>query len=213
MAIATSLAAMIFNTMATTWAHNKRGNVVWPVFRRMLPGLIIGSILGAIIAIWLSGVFLEIIFGIFLCTLAFIFYRKKAVVHGTQKLPKPSILSLYTCGIGAFSNLLGLGGGTMVVPLLTSFQMTDRNAIGTAAASTLITTVLGTLSYLVFGWGDVPTSEAIGLIDLPAFLIIGIVAFFCAPFGARLTHEISPEKVRKIFALVLALTGLSLIIL
>jgi uncharacterized membrane protein YfcA len=91
--------------------------------------------------------------------------------------------------------------------------MTDRNAIGTAAASTLVTTVLGTVSYLIFGWGDVPASEAIGLIDLPAFLIIGIVAFFCAPFGARLTHEISPEKVRKIFAIVLALTGLSLIIL
>ncbi len=213
MAIATSLAAMVFNTAAATWAHNRRGNVLWNVFKKMVPGFVIGSIIGAIIAIWLSGVFLEIIFGIFLCVLAYIFFRKKAVKFGTHKLPPSPILSLYCCGIGAFANLLGIGGGTMVVPLLTSFKVVDRNAIGTSAASTLVTTILGTISYLIFGWGDIRASGTIGLIDLPAFLIIGIVAFFCAPFGVKLTHEISPEKVRKIFAIVLALTGLSLIFL
>jgi uncharacterized protein len=213
MAIATSLAAMSFNAAAATWAHNKRSNVLWHVFKKMVPGLVIGSILGAIIAIWLSGVFLEIIFGIFLCVLAFIFYRKKAVKVGTHKLPTTPILSLYCSGIGIFSNLLGIGGGAMIVPLLTSFKITDRNAIGTSAASTLVTTMLGTISYLIFGWGTIPISEIVGLIDLPAFLIIGVIAFLCAPFGAKLAHEISPEKVRKIFAIILALTGLSLIIL
>jgi uncharacterized membrane protein YfcA len=210
MAIATSLAAMIFNTAAATWAHNKRGYVLWGIFKKMVPGFIIGSIIGAIAAIWLSGVFLEIIFGIFLCCLALFFYRKKAIHVGSHQLPRTPILSLYTCGIGVFSNLLGIGGGSMVVPLLTTFKIADRNAIGTSAASTLITTIFGTISYLIFGWGEIPASETIGLIDLPAFLIIGVVALFCAPMGARLTHEISPEKVRKIFAIVLALTGLSL---
>ncbi len=212
MAIATSLAAMIFNTAAATWAHNRRGNVLWNVFKKMLPGFIIGSILGAILAIWLSGIFLQIVFGIFLCILAYVFYRKKAVKVGIHKLPKTPILNLYCCGIGAFANLLGIGGGVMVVPLLTSFKVSDRNAIGTSAVSTLATTILGTLSYLIFGWGDTSASEAIGLIDLPAFLMIGIIALLCAPFGTKLTYEISPEKVRRIFAIVLALTGFSLIL-
>ena len=211
MAIATSLSAMIFNTAAATWAHNKRDNVLWKMFKRMLPGLVIGSVIGALIAVWLSGVFLEIVFGIFLCTLAYVFYRKKAIQVGTHKLPPTPMLSLYCCGIGTISNLLGIGGGSMTVPLLTSFKISDRNAIGTSAASTCVTTVLGTISYLIFGLSDTNTPETIGLIDLPAFLIIGIVALLCAPFGAKLTHEISPGKVRKIFALVLALTGLSLI--
>jgi uncharacterized membrane protein YfcA len=213
MAIATSLAAMILNTAAATWAHNRRGNVLWNVFKKMVPGFIIGSIIGTIVAIWLSGVFLEIVFGMFLCVLAYIFYKKKAVKISTRKLPPTPIMSVYCCGIGAFSNLLGIGGGIMVVPLLTSFKIADRNAIGTSAASTLVTTILGTISYLIFGWGDILTAETIGLIDLPAFLIIGIVAFLCAPFGVKLTHEISPEKMRKIFAIVLALTGLSLVFL
>ncbi len=212
MAIATSLAAMIFNTAAATWAHDRRGAVIWPVFKKMVPGFVIGSILGAILAIWLSGVILEMIFGLFLCALAFIFYRQKPVRISSQKLPSTPILSLYSCGIGAFSNLLGIGGGTMVVPLLTSFKITDRNAIGTSAASTLITTILGSISYLIFGWGAIAGVETVGFIDLPAFLIIGVVSLFCAPFGAKLTHELSPERVRKIFAIVLVLTGLSLII-
>jgi uncharacterized protein len=212
-AIATSLAAMIFNTAAATWAHNKRHAVLWDVFKKMIPGFVIGSILGAIIAIWLSGVFLEIIFGIFLCMLAYFFYRKKAAAVGTSKLPSNLVLSCYSCGIGTFSNILGIGGGSMVVPLLTTFKITDRNAIGTSAAATLITAILGAITYLIAGWGDVPSTEMIGLIDLPAFFIIGVASFFCAPIGARLTHEISPEKVRKIFAIVLVLTGLSLIIL
>jgi uncharacterized membrane protein YfcA len=211
MAIATSLAAMIFNTAAATWAHNKRGNVLWSVFKKMVPGFIIGAIIGTVIAIWLSGVFLEIIFGVFLCLLAFFFYRKKTVHAGTHKLPTPLALSSYCCCIGAFSNLLGIGGGSMVVPLLTTFKITDRKAIGTSAASTLVTTILGTISYLILGRGHIPNSETAGLIDLPAFFLIGVAAFFCAPIGVRLTHEISPEKVRKIFAIVLALTGLSLI--
>lgn len=211
MAIATSLAAMIFNTAAATWAHHKRGNVLWDVFQKMVPGFIIGAIIGAIIAIWLSGVFLEIIFGLFLCFLAFFFYRKKAVHATTHRLPSPLILSSYCCCIGAFSNLLGIGGGSMVVPLLTTFKITDRKAIGTSAASTLITTLLGTITYLIMGRSDIPSLETVGLIDLPAFFIIGITAFFCAPVGVKLTHEISPDKVRKIFAIVLVITGLSLI--
>lgn len=212
MAIATSLAAMIFNTAAATWAHNKRHAVLWDVFKKMLPGLVVGSILGAIIAIWLSGVFLEIIFGLFLFVLAWFFYRKKAVAVGTYKLPSTPRLSFYSCCIGALSNILGIGGGSMVVPLLTTFKIADKNAIGTSAAATLVTTVLGAVSYLILGWGDAPSTETVGLIDLPAFFIIGVVSFFCAPIGARWTHEISPEKVRKIFAIVLVLTGLSLII-
>ena len=179
----------------------------------MVPGLCVGSVLGALIAVWFSGILLQIVFGLFLCALAFFFYRQKAIEIGTQKLPSTSKLSIYTGGIGAFSNLMGIGGGILVVPLLSSFKISDKNAIGTSAASTLVTTILGTLSYLVLGTGSIPVRETVGLIDLPAFFIVGVAALFFAPVGVRLAHELPHEKVRKIFAIVLALTGLSLIVL
>ncbi len=211
MAIATSLAAMIFNTTSATLAHHKRGAVLWDIFWKLLPGLVIGSVIGALIATKLPDLILQIIFGSFLLLLAIYFYRSRAVKSETHKLPHPLILNLFSTGIGAISNLLGIGGGSMTVPLLTAFKVKDKNAIGTSAATTLMTTMCGTISYLVFGWGDIKEPEIFGLIDVPAFLIVGITAFFTAPYGAKLTHETDANKVRKIFAIVLALTGLSLI--
>lgn len=212
MAIATSLAAMIFTTCSATWAHNKRKAVLWNVLKKMIPGVVIGSIIGAVIAIWLSDIVLEIFFGVFLCLLSVRFYRQKGSSVESHKLPKTWILGSFSGCIGALSNLLGIGGGSLTVPMLTYFKVSDKNAIGTSAAMTLITSILGSISYLILGWGDVPASNTIGLINVPSFLIIGVTTFICAPYGAKLTHEISPKKVRKIFAIVLALTGISLII-
>lgn len=212
MAIATSLAAMILTTIAATWSHNKRQAVLWHVIKKMAPGLIIGSFVGALLAIWLSGVVLEIFFGIFLCALSVRFYLQKVVRPGKHKLPSTPILSLYAGSIGAFSNLLGIGGGSLTVPLLTRFKIPDKNAIGTSAAMTLMTAILGSISYLVFGWGIAPAPDNIGLINIPSFVIVGVVTFFCAPIGVMLSHRMPAKIVRKIFAFVLALTGLSLII-
>lgn len=211
MAIATSLAAMIFNTTSATLAHNKRKAILWKVFWKLVPGLIIGSAIGALVATRLPDLILEIIFGSFLILLALYFYRSKAVKSEMHKLPHPLILNTLCGTIGAISNLLGIGGGSMTVPLLTAFKMKDKNAIGTSAATTLITTICGTISYLIFGWGDIREPDTFGLINVPAFLIVGITAFFTAPYGAKLTHDTDASKVRKIFAVVLALTGLSLI--
>ncbi len=212
MAIATSLAAMIFNAAAATWAHHRRHGVIWSVFRKLVPGLIIGSIFGAFLATWLSGVILEIVFGVFLLLLAFNFYRKKAIHMEKYQLPSPLIFNLLSGGIGALSNLLGIGGGSITVPLLIAFKMKDKNAIGTSAATTLVTTICGTITYFILGWGVMHTSEIVGFIDIPAFLFVGISAFFLAPYGAKLSHQLDSNIVHKIFAAVLALTALSLLI-
>lgn len=213
MAIATSLAAMILTTIASTWSQNKRKAVLWPVFKKLCPGLVIGSFLGALLSIWLSDVALEIFFGVFLCALAVRFYFYTSGKLGKNKLPRTPILSLYSDGIGAMSNLLGIGGGSLTVPMLMRFKVPDKNAIGTSSATTLLTAVLGSISYLILGRGDVAAPDNVGLINIPSFLVVGIVTFFCAPIGVKLAHEISPKIVRRIFAIVLALTGMSLIIL
>lgn len=212
MAIATSLSAMIFNTSASTFAHNKRKGVVWDVFKKLVPGLVIGSFTGAVISIWLSAVILETFFGIFLLILAVNLCRKKTAGSESHLLPRPLILNLLSGCIGAISNMLGIGGGSMTVPMLTAYHMKDKKAIGTSAATTLVTTICGTISYLILATEELPIPNTVGLINIPAFLIIGITAFFAAPYGVKLTHEIDPIKVRRIFAIVLALTGLSFII-
>jgi hypothetical protein len=210
MAIATSLAAMIFNTFSSTWAHHRRHNVLWKVFLRFVPGLIIGAILAAYIANLLPGRALEISFGVFLCAMAVRFCLQKSISDAAHKLPGPLVLTGLGGLIGLISNMLGIGGGSLAVPLLTSFKIRDKNAIGTSSAVTLVTATLGTVSYLFLGMKELPKAS-LGFIDPTAFLIVGISACFTAPIGVHLVHILDPQKVRRIFSLVLVLTGLSLI--
>ncbi|MEN9343303.1 MAG: hypothetical protein RLZZ453_90 [Chlamydiota bacterium] len=211
MAIATSLAAMILNTAVSTWAHNKRHHVLWAVFRMIVPGIIVGSILGAVVANYLSSHALEVVFGLFLCILSIHFYRQKAIIEGGHKLPSAIAFNGLGCFVGTVSNLLGIGGGSLAVPLLCAFKIKDKNAIGTSAAITCVTTVCGSISYWIIGLSDMPGSP-LGLINLAAFLCIGIAAALSAPIGVKLTSIVNPQKLRRLFALVLALTGLSLLI-
>lgn len=212
LAVATSLSAMVFNTAGATFAHNRKKNVAWDVFRKLAPGLVIGSAIGAIIGTGLSDVILEICFGLFLLTMAVYFWMQKVVKTEKHQLPRPMILNLFSGSIGALSNILGIGGGSMTVPMLTHYRMKDRNAIGTSAATTLITTFCGGLSYLILGWNEVNLPQTFGFVKVDAFFIVGLTAFFVAPYGVRLAHEVDPVHVRRIFAIVLAITGISLII-
>jgi uncharacterized membrane protein YfcA len=212
LAIGTSLAAMIFNTAASTWAHNKRGSVLWDVCKRMAPGLIIGSIIGAFVAKYLPEKFLEIFFGVFLCILAINFLRKHPSHEEPHRLPRLPFLLLWSSGIGGISNILGIGGGTLIVPFLTAFKVPAKKAIGTSAACSFLITSIGALSYFIIGLNQVHLPEEMGYIDLPAFAIIGVVSFFAAPFGAKWTHELPIDRIRKIFALVLIVTGVSMMV-
>lgn len=210
MAIATSLAAMIFNTAASTMAHNKRHHVLWQVYLKMAPGVILGSVLGAVIAEFLSTLVLQIVFGCFLVLLSLHFYRQKAITEESHRLPHPLVLNGWGCLIGSISNLLGIGGGSLTVPLLTSFRIRDKNAIGTSAAITCVTTICGSISYMILGWDEFP-GQPLGAIQWQPFLYIGIAAVLTAPMGVKLTTVVNPQKTRRLFALVLALTGLSLL--
>jgi uncharacterized protein len=212
LAIGTSLAAMVFNTASSTWAHHGRGFVLWDVFRKMAPGLFLGSIIGALIAKYLPETFLEMFFGIFLCILAVNFWRKRPSHDEPHRLPKMPLMLLWSLSIGGISNILGIGGGTLIVPFLTKYKVAARNAIGTSAACSLLVTSIGALSYLIIGLSKVSLPEEVGYIDLPAFITIGIVSFIMAPLGAKWTHQLSVVRIRKIFAVVLIVTGISMIL-
>lgn len=211
-AVATSLAAMIFTATSAMLAHHKKESVLWDALRRLVPGLVLGAILGAIIAVWLKGNVLEMLFGIFLLSMAIRFYFGKPIHTRQHKLPSSWILNLFSLGIGTVCSMLGVGSGSMTVFLLTFFHVKDRIAIGTATATTLVATVCSTTMYLILGWGAIKRPDTMGLVNIPAFLIIGLAAFFAAPYGVKLTHAINPAKVRKIFAFVLVAAGLWLIL-
>jgi uncharacterized protein len=211
-AIGTSLAAMVFNSISSAWSHNRRKSVMWDVFRHMAPGIVVGSILGALIANVLSGVILEIVFAIFLFSLGAYFLVPHKGHHGDEKLPSTPILSAIGAGIGALSNILGIGGGIITVPILMAYRVQAKKAIGTSTATGAIVTLIGALAYLYFGIGETDFTDTIGFLYWPAFIVIGVVSFLTAPFGVKLAHIFPTQTIRYIFACALIGTGIAMIV-
>lgn len=208
LAIGTSLASMVVNSLTSTMAHHHRGGVIWKLVRKLIPGLITGSVLGAFIARELTSSTLQYVFGTAVILLAiYMLMSRPKQTNNSPQLPPGPIVSILGFLIAAVSNILGLGGGSMVVPALLAFKVKMRRAIGTSAATGLVITTMGALSYLYFGYGKDTTPFSIGYLYLPAFIMLSVATFISAPFGAMLTHYLPASILRRIFAVALIATG------
>jgi uncharacterized protein len=213
LAMGTSLAAMVFNAISATYSHNKAKAVDWALVKAMLPGLVLGCIAGAFISYLLTTTILALIFGIFAITLGFYFYHFRSLPEvGPHPLPRKPILNLVGFGVSALSNILGIGGGTMMVPVFLGFRMPMRNAVGSSAATGFIISLGGAISFLFFGLGETYYEHTIGFIYLPAFVVLAVTTFFSAPFGARLAQRLASDKLKKYFALCLVAVGIFMIL-
>jgi hypothetical protein len=212
LAIGTSLAAMVFNTASSAWTHHRHGMVFWDIFKGMLLGLILGSVAGAFLAEKLSGVVLEILFGLAAVLLSIRFFLQWDKPEREHPMPHFLVLSGAGFFISAISNILGIGGGIMTFPTLLYFKVGEKKAIGTSAIISFFVTLCGSLSYLYFGLGQTHMPQVIGFIDLPSFIILSVVSFLSAPYGAKLTQKLDAEKLRKIFGVVLFLTGICMLL-
>ena len=220
LALGTSLATIIVTSISSLMAHNKKGAVMWPVFKNLAPGLAIGCFLGAGIAGQISGLYLQIIVGVFLLWVAYkmFFGGKKQVANpatnssgtddaNTQLPSKPKQLAAGGV-IGIASAIFGIGGGSLTVPYLTRYGVVMQKAVGTSAACGLPIAIAGALGFMFFGMQqriDVPNT--IGFVHIYAFLGISIMSFFTAKLGAKVAHILSPQLLKKCFALLLTVVG------
>lgn len=211
MAVATSLAAMIFNTLSSTLAHHKRQGVVWSLVKKTVLSLSAGGLLGALLVDESSGVILEVLFGVFLCGIGLLFFRRLQPSLESHALPKNPWLSLLFFGVGTLSILLGLSGGVFSVPLLTAFKVPPKKAIGTSAAMACSMTIVGTCAFFVLGMDNLVVPYAGGYVYLPAFVIIGVTSALTAPLGAKLAHQLPDHLLRKVFGLALMGVGITML--
>lgn len=211
LAIGTSLAAMFFTGISSSWAHHLKGVVLWDLIKVMFLGLLFGSIVGAFVAHLLSSVILEVLFGLLAIGIGFYFYRDHFRLETeVKKLPKWHF-TLWGFGIAFVSSVLGIGGGIITVPVLLSYHYPEKKAIGTSAASGMIISFLGALSYLYFGMNQVTVPGSIGYLFLPAFICVSIASMIAAPFGVKWVHSLPEKKIRKLFGIFLIVIGLLMV--
>jgi uncharacterized membrane protein YfcA len=203
MAIATSLATILFTSVSSVRAHHKRGAVLWPVVKVLAPGILIGSLIGAQIAGRLPTVFIALFFGVFVGVSALQMLRDKKP-KPSRELPRP--LGMFGVGnaIGFISSLVGAGGGFISVPFMVWSNVKIHNAVATSAALGFPIAAAGTVGYILAGMSE-PSLPAgtIGFVYLPALLAVGAGSVLTAPLGARVAHALDTGRLKRIFALLL----------
>lgn len=203
MAVATSLATICFTSLSSVRAHHRRGAVLWPIVRVLAPGILVGSLLGAQLAVALPGRLLSILFAIFVAFSATqMFLNRKP--KPTRTLPGAAGTFAMGGVIGTLSSLVGAGGAFVSVPFMTWCNVKIHDAVGTSAALGFPIALAGTLGYIWAGRGmpQMPPGS-IGYLYLPGLLVISLGSITTAPLGARTAHRMDIRPLKKVFAVVL----------
>lgn len=211
MALGTSLASIMFTSVASARAHHARGAVQWNIFKEITPGILLGTFFGGLLATHLPTMFLKIFFICFLFAIAAQMisnYRPPA----TRNMP--GALGTAAAGgvIGMVSSFVGIGGGSLSVPFMTFCNVPIHTAVGTSAAIGFPIAVAGTLGYVVGGWGRPGLPEfSLGFVHLWALFGIAAASFFTAPIGVRLSHALPTKKLKRCFAIFLIIIALKML--
>ena len=218
-AVATSAAVIILNATRSTRAHHAKDAVdmslVWPKPKWWQSyGLWIG--VGAFsAAIWiaprLSSDALTQLFAAVavLVALQFIFGKPSFVLR--DSVPRGPAPALAGGSVGILSSLMGIGGGSLSVPLLTLCGVPIHRAIGTAATFGLFIAVPATAGFILSGLG-IPNRPfgSLGYVNGLGFALITIAAWPVVPLGARLAHRLDAALLRRIFGICLALVAFNM---
>jgi uncharacterized protein len=207
LAVGTSLATIIGTGAASTLAHHRRGGVRWDLVWPLAPGIVIGALAGAALAGWIPGLWLQRIFAVFLAYVGVrLLMTPAASVAASRPLPGRAGLAGVGSGIGMLSSLVGIGGGTLTVPFLSSRGIGMRQAVGTSAACGLPIAVAGALGFVLTGWGraGLPAFST-GFVYWPAVLAMLVASMPVAPLGARLAHALPVALLKRLFGILLLL--------
>lgn len=207
-AVGTSLATIIPTSITSALAHRRRGNLDPALLRRLLPWVLAGVVVGNVASGWLDGRVLTAVFALIACAVAVNMALARegfAVGNGLPGVPGTALIG---AGIGGLSTLMGIGGGTLSVPVLAALRTPIHTAVGTGAMLGTVISIPGAIGFAFSGLG-VPLRPpgCVGYVNLLGFALIVPATLLTAGWGARLASRTNAKRLRRLFALFLALTA------
>jgi uncharacterized protein len=208
--VATSLATIIVTSVRSVLAHHRRGAVDWAVLRAWAPWLVIGAIGGTAVAAWVPSRALQAVFGVMgmIAGLWMAFGRDQWRLG--PALPGAGTQGAIAGGVGFLSVLMGIGGGTFGVPLLTAYAVPIHRAVATAAGFGVAIAVPAVAGFLFVTVADAPP-WTIGAVNLPAFGAVIGTTLLTTPWGVALAHRMDARPLKRAFAVFLVIVAANML--
>ncbi len=212
-AVGTSLATIIGTGLSSARAHYKRGSVRFDLVKAVGVGMLMGVMIGTIIASQVSGLWLQVFFALTLVILAIMMRLNPEKIRFYEDMPAQPIPAMAGALIGSVCTLMGIGGAALNVPYLTMNNVPIHRAVGTSSALGLFVAVPGVIGFVVIG---LLSDEALpplsfGYINVMALAIIVPVTVFVAPYGVAVAHKLSIEKLRSVFSVFMIIIALRML--
>ena len=204
-AIGTSAATIIFSSLRAVRAQMKRDAVEWDIIKSWGLWLVLGDAIGVYLAGKVDGTVLKLIFagGVMLMSVMFIVPRLSRLVV-SEHMPGPVATAAIAGGLGVFSSLLGIGGGTIAITVMTLCSRTIHRAIATASGIGTLIAIPTAIGFAIIGWphmavvGDLPWGS-LGYVNLPAAVAIVSMSVLTAPFGVSVAHRLPSAPLKTVF--------------
>jgi len=213
-AIATSLASILFTSTSSAIAHHKNGNVPWNLAPWIMTGVALGALISGFMAALLPEQIVRIVFAVTVVLIALkMFYSStQSDVPTEREIPSKGLLTILTTITGGLSAMIGIGGGALLVPLLTFFSLDMKKAIGCASACGIVIALFGSIGYISSGSTHFALEDGFaGFVYLPALFGIVCTSWFTAPLGAKSTQYLPVSTIKKIFAALLLVMAANMI--
>ncbi|MGC0225590.1 sulfite exporter TauE/SafE family protein [Pseudooceanicola nitratireducens] len=210
--LATSLATIIVTSLRSLQSHNKKGAVDWDILKTWGAGIAIGAVIGVIAASSLRSVALQALFGVLAMVIGLYLAFGKSEWRLAEDMPKGPMRWILSPLVGFLSVLMGIGGGSFGVPLMTLYGRPIHRAVATAAGFGVIIAVPSVIGFLMI---QLPPETrpplTIGAVNLPAFGVVIAMTLLTAPLGARLAHATDPKPLKRIFGIFLLLVAANML--
>ncbi|MCX7565015.1 sulfite exporter TauE/SafE family protein [Sulfitobacter sp. F26169L] len=210
--LATSLATIIVTSVRSVLSHNKKGAVDWGILKTWAPGIVIGAVIGMLVVSGLRSSTLQGIFGVLALVVGLYMGFGRAEWRLGQAMPRGVTRAALSPAVGFLSVLMGIGGGSFGVPLMSLYNTPIHRAVATAAGFGVLIAVPSVIGFLL-----VPLDAAtrppftIGAVNLVAFVLVIAMTLITAPIGARLAHSMNPKPLKRVFAVFLVLVALNML--
>ncbi|MPT47309.1 MAG: sulfite exporter TauE/SafE family protein [Sphingobium sp.] len=204
-AIGTSAATIIVTSLRSLMAHAKRGAVEFEVLRQWAPWIIVGDLVGVVLADYVDGRILTMIFavGVFLMSLNFLLPKVGGKVI-SDTMPSGAARVGIAGGLGTFSALLGIGGGTIAIMVMTLCGRSIHKAIATASGIGTLIAVPSAIGFAIIGLGkpELPWGS-LGYVNIPAVVAVTSMSILTAPMGVAAAHKLPADILKKVFGVYL----------